>query len=66
LVPVSNGARFRQALLKQGVLVRDCASFGLPAYVRMATRHPEENGQLLAAINSCLNNGDLKAAWRVD
>jgi threonine-phosphate decarboxylase len=50
LVPVGDGGAFRRALLKQAIMVRDCASFGLPAYVRMATRRPEENIRLLAAI----------------
>jgi L-threonine-O-3-phosphate decarboxylase len=50
LVHVGDGGAFRQALLKEGILVRDCASFGLPAYVRIATRRPEENARLLAAI----------------
>jgi histidinol-phosphate aminotransferase len=50
LVQVGDAAAFRQALLRQGILVRDCASFGLPAYVRIATRRPEENARLLAAV----------------
>jgi histidinol-phosphate/aromatic aminotransferase/cobyric acid decarboxylase-like protein len=50
LMPVGNGAAFRRALLGQGVLVRDCASFGLPAYVRIASRSVEDNQRLLAAI----------------
>lgn len=50
LVPVNNGARFRDNLLKRGFLVRDCTSFGLPGYVRIATRQPEENNRLLSAI----------------
>jgi threonine-phosphate decarboxylase len=58
LVPVGSGARFRSALLRRGILVRDCASFagGLPEcvpmseYVRISTRRPEENERLLAAI----------------
>ena len=50
LMPVGNGAAFRRALLGQGVLVRDCASFGLPAFVRIASRSVEENQRLLAAI----------------
>lgn len=51
LVHVGDGAAFRQQLLSRGVLVRDCASFGLPAYVRIATRRPEENARLLAIIH---------------
>jgi histidinol-phosphate/aromatic aminotransferase/cobyric acid decarboxylase-like protein len=34
------------------VQVRDCASFGLPAYVRIATRRPDENTRLLDAIRA--------------
>ncbi|MCI0551895.1 MAG: histidinol-phosphate aminotransferase family protein, partial [Anaerolineae bacterium] len=47
LLPVGNAAQIRQELLKMGILVRDCASFGLPSYVRIATRKPEENARLL-------------------
>jgi histidinol-phosphate/aromatic aminotransferase/cobyric acid decarboxylase-like protein len=36
--------------MSRHVLVRDCASFGLPEYVRVASRTPEENARLLAAI----------------
>jgi len=50
LVRVGNGSAFRLALLRRGILVRDCASFGLPHYVRIATRRPEENERLLFAI----------------
>ncbi len=50
LVSVGDGAAFRQTLLRRGVLVRDCASFGLPAHVRIATRRPEENERLLAVV----------------
>ena len=50
LVRVGDGAAFRRALLTHAVLVRDCASFGLPAHVRIATRRPEENERLLATI----------------
>jgi L-threonine-O-3-phosphate decarboxylase len=55
LVPVGNGATFRRALLRQGILVRDCVSFGLPAYVRIASRRPEENARLLEAIRTVLS-----------
>jgi histidinol-phosphate aminotransferase len=50
LVRVGHGAACRQALLGRGLLVRDCASFGLPAYIRVATRRPEDNAQLLAVL----------------
>ena len=50
LVEVGNGAKFRQALLKRGILVRDCASFGLPNYIRLAPRTMPECHRLIAAI----------------
>src|SRR4029453_7153429 len=50
LIRVGNGAGCRQALLQRGLLVRDCASFGLPEYIRVATRRPEENARLLTAL----------------
>lgn len=54
LVDVADGAAFRRALLAHKIQVRDCASFGLPAYVRIATRLPEENARLLAAVEMVL------------
>lgn len=50
LVKVGNAAEFRQALLKRGILVRDCASFGLPDYIRLAPRTLAECHRLIAAI----------------
>jgi len=41
---------FRRRLLAKRLQVRDCASFGMPAHIRIATRRPEENARLLAAI----------------
>jgi len=50
LMPVGNGAEFRQNLLQHRILVRDCASFGLSAYVRIATRTSEENKRFLHVL----------------
>jgi histidinol-phosphate aminotransferase len=38
LTEVGNAAQFRHALLRRGLLVRDCSSFGLPRYVRISAR----------------------------
>src|SRR5262249_23104671 len=50
LMKVGDGAATRLALLKRGILVRDCASFGLPAFIRISTRRPEDNARLVAAL----------------
>jgi len=50
LVKVGVAANLRQALLRKGILVRDCASFGLPDYIRLAPRTITECQMLLAAI----------------
>jgi histidinol-phosphate aminotransferase len=50
LVEVGDGASFRRALLPRGLVVRDCASFGLPAHVRVACRPPDDCQRLLEAV----------------
>ena len=50
LLPVSNGADFRAALLPHGILVRDCASFSLPNHIRIAPRRPADNLRLLDVV----------------
>jgi histidinol-phosphate aminotransferase len=50
LVRVGNATTFRQALLKKGLLVRDCTSFGLPQYIRLAPRSLPECRKLIEAI----------------
>lgn len=47
LLPVNDGVLFREKLLPHGIFVRDRTSFGSPSYVRVVTRKPEENEQLL-------------------
>ena len=56
VMSVGDGAAFRRALLTKGLQVRDCASFGLPAYARIATRSTEENQRLLTAIEVIAQN----------
>lgn len=50
LLPVGDAALFRRRLLRRGILVRDCASFGLPAYARLAARPLHECHILLDAL----------------
>jgi len=47
LVQVDDGTDVRAALLRGGCLVRDCTSFGLPAYVRVAPRAYMDNQRLI-------------------
>jgi histidinol-phosphate aminotransferase len=57
LVKVGDGAGIRQALLHQGVAVRDCASFGLPEYVRVGIRKLEDCRRLVEAARWVLGDG---------
>ncbi|MFC1958262.1 pyridoxal phosphate-dependent aminotransferase [Chloroflexota bacterium] len=50
LVEVGNASEVRNQLLGKGILVRDCTSFGLPEYIRIAPRTPKKNRQLIAAL----------------
>lgn len=50
LVEVGNAREFRHNLLERQILVRDCSSFGLPSYVRIAPRTLPECQRLVAAI----------------
>lgn len=57
LVETGNGALWRQELLKRKILVRDCASFGLPAYIRLSVRTRTECARLLEAMKAIMNKG---------
>jgi histidinol-phosphate aminotransferase len=54
ILKVGNAVEFRRRLLGYKIQVRDCASFGLLDYIRVATRKPEENAQLLSALKEML------------
>jgi histidinol-phosphate/aromatic aminotransferase/cobyric acid decarboxylase-like protein len=49
VVDVGDARSFAAELLRSGVRVRDCASFGLPAYVRLGVRGDDDVSRLLAA-----------------
>jgi len=52
LVRVGDAPVFRTALLRHGILVRDCTSFGLPEYIRIAPRTMPECQKLITAITN--------------
>lgn len=54
LVRVGAGAAFRSALLPHGCVVRDCASFGLPEYVRIGVRALADCRRLVDAVRVVL------------
>jgi histidinol-phosphate/aromatic aminotransferase/cobyric acid decarboxylase-like protein len=55
LVRVGDAAALRSSLLAHHrILVRDCASFGLPAFVRIAARPEHDSEQLIAALAEAL------------
>jgi len=57
LVRVGDAKAFRTALLKHGILVRDCSSFGLPDYIRIAARTMPECQKLITAIQTLKRDG---------
>ena len=57
LVRVGSAREVRQALMSRGIVVRDCASFGLPAYIRIAVRRRDECTRLIAALRNVLGHG---------
>jgi histidinol-phosphate aminotransferase len=60
LVKVGSAAEFRAVLLKHGILVRDCSSFGLAEYVRIAARTMADCQKLIAVIQVMRSGRELK------
>lgn len=50
LIEVGDAQLVRRRLLERKLLVRDCTSFGLPQYIRVATRSSEDWQQLVDAL----------------
>jgi histidinol-phosphate aminotransferase len=57
LVRVGDAAALRRDLVRRGILVRDCTSFGLPGHVRLAARPLEECERLLDVLDGLLSSG---------
>jgi len=50
LLPVPSAVTWTQQLRTRGILVRDCSSFGLPTYVRIAPRQPHDNQRFVRTL----------------
>ena len=51
----SAGARINLALLKQGIIVRPVANYGLPQWLRVSIGLPQENVAFIAALKTALS-----------
>ena len=51
LVQVGSARQVKERLLSEGILVRDCSSFGLPEYIRVGTKLPRQNRLLVEALS---------------
>jgi histidinol-phosphate aminotransferase len=51
LARVGNGTTVAERLLKRGIAVRDCTSFGLPEHVRIGVRSIPDQERLLGALD---------------
>jgi histidinol-phosphate aminotransferase len=54
-VRVGNASAVNARLLKQGVIVRPIAGYGMPEWLRVSIGLPEENARFLAALRSALD-----------
>jgi histidinol-phosphate aminotransferase len=59
LLRVGKAREFRQKLLTKKILVRDCASFGLPQHIRIGVRTLSECQRLVLAIREVLAEATL-------
>ena len=54
MMRVGDGAAVNQSLLRQGVIVRPMAMYGLPEWLRVTVGLPEENLRMLDALRTAL------------
>ena len=55
LIHVGDAASIYESLLRNGVIVRPVASYGLPRHLRVTVGLPEEIERFVAALASALN-----------
>lgn len=61
LVDVGDASTVAEALKRDGVIVRDCTSFGLPGCVRISCGTADETDRAIEAINAVLAEGEARA-----
>jgi histidinol-phosphate aminotransferase len=61
LAEVGDATAVRGALLRRGLAVRDCTSFGLPRHIRIAVRQRAECERLVAALEEVIGCGHQAA-----
>lgn len=66
LVKVGNAPAYRRSLLQQGILVRDCASFGMKEYIRISPRTMPECQKLIEVISRILCSGEDTASFKAE
>lgn len=59
MMEVGDAAAFRSALIKHGLVVRNCASFGLPGYARIAVLTMPQCRRLAETIAELKRHGEL-------
>jgi L-threonine-O-3-phosphate decarboxylase len=57
LVQAGDASAIRARLLERGMIVRDCTSFGLPAYIRIGIRKSADCRRLVAGLKEVLRRG---------
>jgi histidinol-phosphate aminotransferase/5,6-dimethylbenzimidazole synthase len=65
LVEFKEAQRVRELLLNEGLIVRDCTSFGLPNYLRIAALDTHNNRRLVQSIARILGRTDFDQDERV-
>ncbi len=54
------GSLHRRLLARHSILVRDCASFGLPDFIRLAARPAEDRAALARALTACVEEKETR------
>jgi L-threonine-O-3-phosphate decarboxylase len=65
MVELGDAGAVRAQLLQSGLLVRSCASFGLPSWIRIGVRRPEECRRLVRALEVVLGEQPATANGKV-